>query len=193
MSAAYDASRDTAVFQAGSDYVPFPVQPRRNAWQAAVEIPVIVRCLGIPRDERVLEVGCGPGNALVPLAARCTPRRLVGLDFDGRFLEGARRHLRANGATAELVQADVRDMPFPDGAFDVVLDFGTCYHVSHPERALVEIARVLAPGGRFIHETPLGQLLAHPLRSSARSLPWPAAPSLVPRGHALLFASRVKE
>ena len=137
-------------------------------------------------------MGCGRANALVRLAARCAPRRLVGLDVDGDFLEGARRHLDARGASAELYQADVRDMPFPKGGFDVVLDFGTCYHIAEPERALAEIARVLAPGGRLIHDTPLGQLLAHPMRSSGRFLPWSTVPGLVPHRQALLFASRVK-
>jgi ubiquinone/menaquinone biosynthesis C-methylase UbiE len=193
MSAGSAGYRDTVFSSPAPDYVAFPALGRRNAWQAAVEIPVIVRCLGIPRGQRVLEVGCGPGNALVPLAARCAPRRLVGLDVDGGLLEGARRHLRGSGVTAELVEGDVRSLPFADGAFDVVLDFGTCYHIAHPERALAEIARVLARGGRFIHETPLGQFLAHPVRSSGRTLPWSAAPTLVGHRHALLFACRVKE
>lgn len=174
------------------DYAPFPVLARRDLWQASLEIPLIVHCLGIPRTQRILEVGCGRANALVPLAERCAPRRLVGLDVDGGLLKGARRHLDACGVTAELFQADVRSLPFPDGAFDVVLDFGTCYHIATPERALAEIARVLAPGGRLIHETPLGQLLSHPVRSSGRRLPWSAVPGLVPHRHALLFASRIK-
>ena len=107
------------------------------------------------------------------------------------LLEGARRHLDTCGVAAELFQGDVRSLPFPDGAFDVVLDFGTCYHIATPERALAEIARVLAPGGRLIHETPLAQLLAHPVRSSGRLLPWSAVPELVPHRNALLFASRL--
>jgi SAM-dependent methyltransferase len=174
------------------DHVAFPAVARRDAWQAKFEIPLIVRGLGIPRNQRILEVGCGRANALVPLAVRCAPRRLVGLDVDGGLLEEARRRLDANGVTAELLRVDVRSMPFPDAAFDVVLDFGTCYHIAGPQRALAEIARVLAPGGRLVHETRLGQLLAHPLRTSARSLPWSAAPTLVPQRRGLLFASRVK-
>jgi SAM-dependent methyltransferase len=173
-------------------YTPFPVLARRDAWQSSFEIPLVVHALGIPQSARILEVGCGQANALVPLARHSAPRRLVGLDVDGGLLEGARRHLDASGITAELFQADVREMPFPDGGFDVVLDFGTCYHIAEPERALAEIARVLAPGGRLIHETPLGQLLAHPLRSSGRFLPWSAVPGIEPHRHALIFASRVK-
>jgi SAM-dependent methyltransferase len=173
-------------------YTPFPVLSSRDSWQERVEIPLIVHGLGLPQGQRILEVGCGQANALVPLARECAPIRLVGLDVDGGLLDGARRHLVRSGVSAELFQADVRDMPFPDGAFDLVLDFGTCYHITNPECALAEIARVLAPGGRLIHETRLGQLLAHPFRSSGRRLPWSSVERLEPRRHALIFASRVK-
>jgi SAM-dependent methyltransferase len=82
-------------------------------------------------------------------------------------------------------------MPFPDGSFDVVIDFGTCFHISRPEAALSEIARVLGEGGVLVHETPLSQLLAHPCRSAGRRLPWAAAPELAPFGTALLWSRRV--
>jgi len=170
------------------EYVPFPVLDSRNAWQARFEVPLILRFLGIPEGARILEVGCGSANALVALGERCAPKRLVGLDVDAGLLGAGRRELDAKGVAAELHHADVRDMPFEAGAFDVVIDFGTCYHIGEPDRALAEIARVLRPGGLFISETPLAQLLAHPLRSSGRGLPWSAASRLAPDGHALLFA-----
>ena len=86
----------------------------------------------------------------------------------------------------------MRGLPFPEASFDLVVDFGTCYHVSRRAQALREIARVLAVGGRFVYETRPSQLLAHPVRSWGRRLPWDAVPELVPDRHALLWASRVK-
>jgi SAM-dependent methyltransferase len=82
-------------------------------------------------------------------------------------------------------------MPFSDSCFDVVIDFGTCFHISRPEAGLSEIARVLGEGGVLIHETPLSQLLAHPCRAGARRLPWAATPELAPCGTALLWSRRV--
>jgi SAM-dependent methyltransferase len=83
-------------------------------------------------------------------------------------------------------------MPFADGSFDVVVDFGTCFHISRPEQALAEITRVLAPGGWFVYETPVSQLLSHPVRSFGRRLPWRAAPSLARFRGRLLWGARRK-
>jgi SAM-dependent methyltransferase len=81
-------------------------------------------------------------------------------------------------------------MPFGDDAFDVVIDFGTLFHIARPEAAAGEISRVLAPGGLFIHETKLSQLLSHPVRSRGRRLPSLARHGLRPRRSAVLWASR---
>jgi ubiquinone/menaquinone biosynthesis C-methylase UbiE len=170
-------------------YEPFPNIESRNVLQECVEVPALVRSLRLPRDARILEVGCGRGIALPPLAELCRPRALVGLDFDAALLAVARERLRDRGVDAQLVHGDVRALPFPARSFDVVIDFGTCYHVPDRDRALAEIARVLAPGGRFVHETRLSQKLAHPVRSRGR-LPWRAAPRLTRDRSAVLWAAR---
>ena len=179
---------------AGSqDYREFPDVARRNVMQERLEVPALVRLLDLPRRRRVLEVGCGRGVALVPLARLCDPIRLAGLDIDAGMLAEADARLAARGLRAELVCADVREMPFPDGSFDVVVDFGTCYHVSRPEVALGEIARVLAEGGVLVHETRLSQLLAHPRRSLGRGLPWADAPQLARTRTAVLWSARARQ
>ena len=170
-------------------YRDFPNLAHRNALQERLEVPALVRLLDLPRGGRVLEVGCGRGVALPALAALCEPTRLTGLDINPALIAEADRHLKARCVAAELCCGDARRMPFPDGSFDLVVDFGTCYHVSRPEAALCEIARVLDAGGQFVHETRLSQLLAHPRRSTGRTLPWTAAPELVRSRTALLWAT----
>ncbi len=173
-------------------YREFPNLAHRNALHERLEVPVLVRLLDLPRGRRLLEVGCGRGVALPALAELCEPSRLTGLDIDPKLLTEADRRLKARGVMGELCCADVRRMPFSDDSFDVVVDFGTCYHVSRPEAALREIARVLAADGQLVHETPLSQLLAHPCRSAARArLPWAAAPELVWSRTALLWSRRI--
>lgn len=173
-------------------YRPFTNVSRRDVMQESLEVPMVVRMLKLPCNERVLEVGCGPGFVLIPLAKLCKQARLVGIDIDKEFLEEAQKRLMTKHVSAELYQEDVRYLPFPDESFDIVVDFGTCYYVRHPLKAIKEIARILTVGGVFVYETPLNQLLSHPVRSFRRKIPWRKVPNLVPHRKAVLWASRVK-
>jgi ubiquinone/menaquinone biosynthesis C-methylase UbiE len=181
------------VEMATTEYRPFPNEEGRNTRQSQLEIPSMVRALGIPDGGRILEVGCGRGVALPVLDQLCSPRRLVGLDLDPELLVEAAANLREHGTVAELCAADVRRMPFADGAFDVIVDFGTLFHIARPQAASAEIARVLAPGGMFVHETKASQLLSHPVRSRGRRLPRLEHDGLRQRRWAMLWASCTKE
>jgi SAM-dependent methyltransferase len=173
-----------------SEYQPFPNEEGRNSRQAELEVPALVRALGLPSAARILEVGCGRGIALPVFDRLCGPRRLVGLDIDAELLVEAADNLREQGARAELCLGDVRQMPFPDDAFDVVIDFGTLFHIARADNAAAEISRVLAPGGLFIHETKISQILSHPVRSRGRRLPSLGRHGLRPRRSAVLWSSR---
>jgi ubiquinone/menaquinone biosynthesis C-methylase UbiE len=174
------------------EYQPFPNDEGKNSRQVQLEIPAMVRAMGLPAGARILEVGCGRGIALPVFDRLCAPRRLVGLDIDGELLMEAADNLREHDTRAELCCGDVRRMPFADEAFDVIVDFGTLFHIARPESGLDEIARVLAPGGSFVHETKASQFLSHPVRSHGRRLPPPAKAGLRPRRWAGLWASRTK-
>jgi ubiquinone/menaquinone biosynthesis C-methylase UbiE len=172
-----------------AEYLPFPNEGGRNWRQEHLEIPLMLRILGLPRGARVLEVGCGRGVALPPLARYLRPSRLVGVDIDPSLLLEAQVRVTETDTPAELIVADVRQLPFPDRHFDLVIDFGTCFHVGRPHEALCEVARTLAPAGIFVTETRLSQLLSHPIRSRGRSLPWRKATALAPRRSAGLWQS----
>jgi protein-L-isoaspartate O-methyltransferase len=103
-----------------SEYQAFPNEEGRNNRQSQLEIPAMVRALGIPSGKRILEVGCGRGVALPVIDRLCSPRLLVGLDIDPELLAEAAANLREHGTRAQLCAADVRRMPFADGAFDVL-------------------------------------------------------------------------
>jgi SAM-dependent methyltransferase len=178
------------------EYAPFENVEARNGIQSRVEIPLLLHLLKPQRGARVLEIGCGRGVALPVLATRLVPTHLVGVDIDAGLVAIAKTRIGMASVDATVIEADVRDLPFDDGDFDTVIDFGTCYHVSGgvkgAQRALREIARVLRPNGHFVHETPVAQHLAHPIRSFGRTLPWNAAPDLIPDRAALLWSSRRK-
>ena len=155
-------------------------------------MPAMVRFLRLPRGRRMLEIGCGRGVALPALANLCAPTRLAGIDIDDSLLGEAARRLAVRKVEAELVVGDARRIPFNSGSFDIVIDFGTCYHISNSEAALHEIARVLDNGGLFIYETPVNQLMSHPVRSFGKTLPWIAVPNMRRLRARLLWSSRVK-
>lgn len=163
----------------------FPEVARRNFFQTHVELPVILGLFALPRDARVLEVGCGRGVALPALAQKLQPAELVGLDCDPEVLATAQAR---TGGVARLIEADAGKMPFQDASFDLVFDFGTFYHCTGPEKMLAEIARVLAPGGTLICEARLSQLISHPtLYRSHRRRSHSCEPRLRLTAHRLLW------
>jgi ubiquinone/menaquinone biosynthesis C-methylase UbiE len=174
------------------EYQPFPDESGRNYRQQNWELPAMIRCLSLPSGARMLEIGCGRGVAFPVLAEICKPERMVGLDIDETLLAEAERNCSEAGVEVELVAGDARQMPFEDGSFDVVIDFGTLFHIAEPERGLSEVTRVLVPGGLFAHETRISQALSHPIRSRGRSIPWAQVPALVPKRWAVLWASRTR-
>ena len=100
--------------------------------------------------KRVLDVGCGPGNLLVALAAD-TPELLIGVDIDEVFLVFGRSQIENSidqpSVTPSLLRASLPTLPFADETFDVVTCFLVMPHVPDDSVALTELARVLRPGG----------------------------------------------
>jgi ubiquinone/menaquinone biosynthesis C-methylase UbiE len=92
---------------------------------------------------KVLEVGTGTGLALPGYPP--SVQSVVAIDVDEAALARARR--RRHGVT--LLQADVQDLPFPDGSFDAVVSSLVFCSVAAPGRALEEVFRVLRPGGEL--------------------------------------------
>jgi len=96
--------------------------------------------------ERVLDVACGNGNAALAAARRFA--RVTGVDYVPALLARAGSRASADGLPIELREGDAEALPFPDGAFDVVLStFGVMF-APDQERAARELVRVCRHGGR---------------------------------------------
>ncbi|MFY1687348.1 class I SAM-dependent methyltransferase [Plantactinospora sp. WMMB782] len=93
---------------------------------------------------RLLDAGCGSG-LFAEFAAR-GGAHVIGLDVAPGLVEYARRRRSAAGYVVD----DIEHMPFGDGVFDVVTAFNSVLYAGDPRRALAEIARVTAPGGRAV-------------------------------------------
>ncbi len=102
----------------------------------------------LPPDGCALEVGAGSGRLLIRLG-RERPYRLVALDYAPYAMRAVRENYRRAGATGSVLFGDARGLPFPDGAFDLVLSGGLLEHFRDPAPVLREMVRVLRPGGLF--------------------------------------------
>ena len=108
--------------------------------------PVLAELVGMGPGDRVLDVGCGTG-ILAREAAGCVgpTGRVTGIDVNEAMLAVA-RELRPE---LEWRPGDAVEIPFPDGAFDVVVSQFALMFVPDRVAALREMWRVLAPRGRL--------------------------------------------
>jgi ubiquinone/menaquinone biosynthesis C-methylase UbiE len=103
----------------------------------------------IPARSQVLEVAPGPGYFAIELAKlrRC---RVTGLDISHTFVEIARRNAAEAGVKVDFQRGNAASMPFEDESFDFLFCRAAFKNFSQPVRALQEMYRVLAPGGRAL-------------------------------------------
>jgi demethylmenaquinone methyltransferase / 2-methoxy-6-polyprenyl-1,4-benzoquinol methylase len=99
----------------------------------------------------VLDVAAGTGDLARAFARQVGPGGLVVLtDINPQMLAAGRDRLLDEGRIVPAVRCDAERLPFPDRSFDVVsVGFGL-RNMTHKERALAEMRRVLRPGGRLL-------------------------------------------
>jgi ubiquinone/menaquinone biosynthesis C-methylase UbiE len=111
-------------------------------------------------DEMVLDVGCGRGLWLIGAARLLTSGKATGVDVWRRDLsdnrpEVATQNARLEGVADRVVveDGDARRLPFADASFDVVVSALVLHNIrdrAGRRQAVLEIARVLKPGGRVV-------------------------------------------
>ncbi len=136
-------------FKAGAREVWSSFQPFESITGTAA--PFLVRFAKVHDKQKVLDVGSGTG--VVALTAARTGATVTGSDLSPELLKHARNNAELAGLNIPFQEADVENLPFSDGEFDVVLSqFG---HMFGPQanRTLAEMLRVLKPGGTIAFST----------------------------------------
>jgi SAM-dependent methyltransferase len=109
---------------------------------------VVVEAAAPVAGERVVDVGCGTGNAALPAAERGAT--VTGVDPAPRLLDVARAEAAARGLDATFAPGHAAGIPLEDGEADVVLSVFGVIFASDPRAAAAEMVRVSAPGGRIV-------------------------------------------
>ncbi len=110
----------------------------------------LVEMLKLEGDEAALDIACGTGDITFAIARRLRSGRVTGLDITAGMLDIAeRKRIERQIANASFHRGDIMHMPFADETFDCVTGGYALRNVPDLAAALIEIKRVLKPGGRL--------------------------------------------
>lgn len=126
--------------------------------------------LALPRETRILEIGCGAGLMTIELARRSYA--VDAIDSSEAMVERTLRNVIGSdvGDRVKVFRGDVNSLPFEDNLFTLVIAMGVIPWLESPDTAVREMARVVKPGGYVITNSDNLLRLNHlidPLRNPA--------------------------
>jgi SAM-dependent methyltransferase len=104
---------------------------------------------GVARPEKVLDLGCGPGNIALRLAERLPDAVITGLDGAPAMLDAARARTPAS-ARVRWLQATLPAVPLAEATFDCVVSNSLLHHLHDPSVLWASLRRLGRPGAPYI-------------------------------------------
>ena len=137
----------------------------QTSWVTTEESNAIPQLLDLRPNSFVLELGCGSGGYALHLAEK-VGCRLIGLDINASGVRNANQLALARGLSSQVrfEQCDVsNNLPFDDNTFDAVFSNDVLCHLPGRPEVLVEMFRILKPGGRMLFSDALviGGMVSH--------------------------------
>ena len=123
---------------------------------------------------KVLDAGCGQGQAFTLLEKYFNPSLIVGLDIDSELISRAQSETDKIQCPNELIVGTATQLPYPDNYFDTIFCHQLLHHVGNQMAVLKEFHRVLAPEGillvcescrSFIESYWVRWLFRHPMQA----------------------------
>ena len=109
----------------------------------------IAEFVGRKRRTAILDLGCGNGNHLgIYLEQVGGAGRVAGLDREAHLIDEARQRFGASNLDLHVASMD-DPLPFPDASFDLCLSNFAIYNARQPRFSILELKRVLQPGGEI--------------------------------------------
>jgi ubiquinone/menaquinone biosynthesis C-methylase UbiE len=112
----------------------------------------IVELAALNGDEYILDAGCGTGMMAMRIAAQYPGCKIHGLDLSPKMIAAAHLEAVKQELPLDFCVGSITTLPYPNGVFDVLLTNIMYHHLELYEKhqAVMEIARVLKPEGRYI-------------------------------------------
>lgn len=126
-------------------------KPRFKPFYIKKEIAFIKRVLNLPKGAKILDLCCGHGRHLLPLAK--TGYQMTGLDLSRKALAILTKSAKNKKIKIRIIRGDMREIPFKN-EFDAVINMFTAFGYLETDyedfKVLKSAAKALKPGGKFL-------------------------------------------
>ena len=109
------------------------------------------------KDKNILDVACGAGYGSFYLSK--TAANVTGIDISIEAVKYAKKHYKASNI--EFKRMDATKIGLDSASFDIICSFETIEHLNDPDLYLLEVVRLLRPGGTYIVSTPKARKTTH--------------------------------